>query len=277
MNLAESKFIQAGDIRTHYLEAGSGPPLVLLHGGGAGADSRSNWRDSLALLAANFRVLAADMVGFGDSDKPDVASYEYSQENRNQWLEDFVDALGLDKVSVVGNSMGGATALGLAMRAPQRVDKLVLMGSAGTRRDGPPSSALKTITDYDFTPQGMRRMIDVLTGPDYQPDEETITYRHQASLREDAKAAYRNIMQWVKDRGGLHYEEADIRKIATPALVLCGKDDLVVPMSRGYRFLELLDNSWGYFIPRCGHWVMTERPEEFVAVTTRFLRTDVHG
>ena len=277
MSQPESKFVQAGRIKTHYLEAGSGPNLVLLHGGGAGADARSNWRDSLPLLAKNFRVIAVDMVGFGESDKPDVADYVYSQDNRNRWLEDLVDALDLDDVSVVGNSMGGATALGLAMRAPQRVDKLVLMGSAGIKRDGPPSSALKTITDYDFTPEGMRRMIDVLTGPDYQPDEETIAYRHQASLREESKTAYRNIMQWVKDRGGLHYDEDEVRKITTPTLVMCGKADLVVPMSRGYRFLELLENSWGYFIPGCGHWVMAERPEEFVAVTTRFLQSNARG
>src|SRR5690606_34670482 len=92
------KFIQAAGVRTHYLEAGSGDPVILIHGGGAGADARGNWQHLLPIFAsAGFRAIAVDMMGFGQNDKPDPSSFVYSQQARVDHLAAFIDALGLKR------------------------------------------------------------------------------------------------------------------------------------------------------------------------------------
>src|SRR5437762_1679012 len=139
----ESKFINVAGLRTHYLEAGSGPTLILIHGGGSGADAHGNWKSCMPQYAKNFRTIAVDMVGFGKTDKPDPKGFAYSQKNRNEHIAGFVQAVAPGSVSIIGNSMGGATALGVAMMRPDLVAKLVLMGSAGIKVSDQPSPALK--------------------------------------------------------------------------------------------------------------------------------------
>ncbi len=92
-----SHFIVADGIRTHYLEAGSGPVVVLMHGGGAGADSYGNWRECISVFAKRFRVIAPDMVGFGRSDKPSPESYTYDQAGRNRQLVALLDSMKLEE------------------------------------------------------------------------------------------------------------------------------------------------------------------------------------
>ena len=92
-----SNFVDTNGIRTHYLEAGSGPTLVLMHGGGAGADAYGNWRECIPIFAKKYRVIAPDMVGFGRSDKPSPDSYTYDQPSRNRQLVTLLDALNIEK------------------------------------------------------------------------------------------------------------------------------------------------------------------------------------
>jgi 2-hydroxy-6-oxo-6-(2'-aminophenyl)hexa-2,4-dienoate hydrolase len=270
-----SRYVDAGGLRTHYLEAGDAgaSAVVLIHGGGAGADSVGNWRQSIPVLARHHRVLAMDMVGFGRSAKPE--GFEYSQPARNRHLADFLKALGLTRAALVGNSMGGATALGVAMSEPALVDRLVLMGSAGLNSQI--TESLKPIVFYDYTPDGMRRLIRALTGSRFEITDELVQFRYELSIDPDTRRAYSATMDWVRRQGGLFYEEDTIRRVATPALIVNGKNDLVVPLANAYRFLELLPNSWGYVIPHCGHWAMLEAPEEFIAATRHFLQAKVHA
>lgn len=266
----ESRFADAGGIRTHYLEAGEGAPVVLIHGGGAGADAYSNWRGVIPVLARDFRVIAVDMVGFGQSDKPDAANYEYSQSARNDHLAAFLKAADLAPAALVGNSMGGATALGVAMAEPDLVSRLVLMGSAGLNTEI--SDALLPILQYDFTIEGMRRLIAALTGERYQAPEDLVEYRHRLSIEPEARAAYQRIMAWIGAQGGLFYGEDEIARVKTETLVINGREDLVVPLKNAHRFCQLLENSWGYFIPHCGHWAMAEAPEDFTSAVSHFLK-----
>lgn len=267
-----SHFIDAGGIRTHYLECGdpAAPTIVLIHGGGAGATAMGNWRCTLPLFGRTFRAIAVEMVGFGETDKPDPEAYEYSQDARNIHLADFLDAMRLGPVPLIGNSMGGATALGVAMNRPELVAALVLMGAAGLNTEITP--ALEPILKYDFTLAGMQRLIDGLTGSRYTAPVEVVRSRHADSIKPETRAAYSGIMQWIGARGGLYYAEADVARVKTTTLVVNGKEDIVVPLSCAYRFLELLENSRGYIIPHTGHWVMIEAPDEFVGVVTQFLQ-----
>jgi 2-hydroxy-6-oxo-6-(2'-aminophenyl)hexa-2,4-dienoate hydrolase len=264
-----SHYLDVAGIRTHYLEAGSGPTLVLIHGGGAGADAWGNWRSCIPRYARDFRVVAVDMVGFGKTDKPDPAHFGYAQEDRNAHMIGFIEKLSMGAVNIIGNSMGGSTTLGVAMRRPELVRKMVLMGSAGIAVDNPDPEARKALA-FDFTRDGMRRLIAALTGPDYTVDERLVDYRLAVACEPAARAAL-----LAMRAGKLTYPESEVAKVKVPTLVVGGKLDRIAVPARIYRFLELLENSWGFVLPHCGHWVMMEAPEEFTAITTTFFRQDL--
>src|SRR5271154_1093168 len=113
-----SHTVSVAAVETHYLEAGEGEPLVLIHGGGAGADARGNWEGCIPAYAERFRVIAVDMIGFGAPAKPDPASYNYGQTGRNRHMIGFIEQVAGGPVHLIGNSMGGATALGVAIQRP---------------------------------------------------------------------------------------------------------------------------------------------------------------
>lgn len=269
MTPPEGHLVTTGEFKTHYLDVGEGKPVILLHGGGAGADGWSNWQGTLPAFAERVRALVVDLVGFGRSGKPDPATFTYSQAARTRQLIDFIEALGLEKVSIVGNSMGGCTALGVAMERPDLVESLVLMGSAGLS-SGPPSPSLQSILHYDFTEDGMRKIVSALTAPGYEAPEDQVRYRYELTIQPDTRAAYEATTAWVRENG-LKYPEADLAKIKTRALVVNGKNDQVVPITTAYKYLELLENSTGYILPHCGHWAMIEHPELFTRATLDFV------
>ncbi len=267
---AESKYVDVNGVNTHYYEAGSGEALVLLHGGGAGADSFGNWRGCMSTFAERYHVHAIDMIGFGFTDKPDPQNYSYTQQARNEHVIATIEALGLSPVNLIGNSMGGSTSMGVAAERPELVNKLILMGSAGVR--APITDELKSIMNYDYTIEGMVKIIRGLTHPDFEFDNELVDYRHGLSIQEDTKQAYNAIMGWIRGRGGLYYEEEYMSRITHNTLVVNGKSDLVVPLSSAFKLLELIRNSRGYIIPGCGHWAMIEKAEEFADVSLSFLK-----
>ena len=271
MNKFSSRYVDAAGVRTHYLDEGSGSPLILLHGGGAGADSYGNWRATIPLFAEHYRTIAVDMIGFGKTHKPDPDVFAYSQAERVEHLRSFINALEIPSAILVGNSMGGATALGLAAHFPALVQKLVLMGSAGLNTKI--HEDLLPVINYDFSREGMIRLIRALVNKDFKIDETLVSYRHTNSLEPDTRRAYGAIMKWIRDQGGLFYPPEVISRVACPTLIVSGKNDKVVPLENAYRFLELIGQSWGYIIPNCGHWAMIEHPVDFARTSMNFLRT----
>lgn len=266
----QQKTVQTGVFKTFYREAGEGAPLVLIHGGGPGADSHGNWKDLIPLFAQHHRVFAYDLVGFGNTEAPDPATFTYSMDARTQQLQDFIEALALGPANVIGNSMGGCTVLGLAIRKPELVRNMVLMGSAGLRMQLSPE--VGKLMHYDFTLEGMRAIATALAYPGFGISEEMIRYRHELTKREDIMRATAATQAWIKNNGGMFYEEADIARVPTRTLVFHGKNDKVVPVSVAQRFLELIENSHGYIMPKCGHWAMLEHPEYFGRICREFLR-----
>lgn len=271
MNKFSSRYVDAGGTRTHYSDEGNGSPLILLHGGGAGADSYGNWGATIPLFAEHYRTIAVDMIGFGKTDKPDPETSTYSQAARVEHLRSFMNALKIPKAMLVGNSMGGATALGLAAYSPAMVQKLVLMGSAGLNTTI--HEDLLPVINYDFSREGMIRLIRALVNKDFKIDEALVSYRHTNSLESGTRRAYGAIMKWIRDQGGLFYPPEVISRVACPTLIVSGKNDKVVPLENAYRFLGLIGRSWGYIIPNCGHWAMIEHPADFAHAALNFLQT----
>ena len=266
-----SHFIEIDGLKTHYLEAGSGDLLVLIHGGGSGADAHGNWKDCIGAYAEKFRVIAVDMIGFGQSAKPDPSAYSYGQTNRNKHMIAFIEAIaGGQPIYLIGNSMGGATALGVTIQRPELVRKLVLMGAAGLDIANPDPAPRKALGSYDFTPEGMRRLVGVLAGPNYQITDELVHYRHQLTIQPGAREAMSALHQHML-ADPMIYPREQIASVQTETLVVGGKLDQIAIPARIQGFLDLMPNSWGFILPHVGHWVMMEAPQEFVTVTTAFF------
>ena len=208
---------------------------------------------------------------FGATDKPDPAQFEYSQDARIGHIAGFVEALGLKSANLLGNAMGGATVLGVAATRPDLVDTLILTGSAGV--DPKLNDAVKPVMGYDYTPEGMMRLIEVMTHESFQPSPELIDYRYQNSIRPETKIGYDATIAWVREQGGLFYAEEFVASVKAPTLVVNGKQDRIVTLTQAYRMLELVENSAGYIMPNCGHWTMIEHPAEFAGVVTQFIQT----
>src|SRR5512132_3789069 len=134
----------AAGVKTNYLEAGQGPEVVLIHGSGPGVTAYANWRLVIPALAESFHVVAPDMVGFGYTERPGDVSYSVQT-----WADQTVglmDSLGIQKAHLVGNSFGGSIALRIATQHPDRVDRMVLMGSMGV--DFPITEGLDRVWGY---------------------------------------------------------------------------------------------------------------------------------
>jgi 2-hydroxy-6-oxo-6-(2'-aminophenyl)hexa-2,4-dienoate hydrolase len=263
------RFLETGSIKTAYYRAGKGPPLVLIHGGGAGADSYGNWRSCIDELAGHFDTIAVDLVGFGNSSKPDAQKFSYDQAARTKQLEEFILELGVGPTYIVGNSMGGLTSLDLSVARPDLVKAQILMGSAAIRT--PTNPALQSILNYDFTLEGMRKIVQGLTDDSFELDPALVQYRYELSIKPDVRAGYLATQNWIRERGGLYCDEELLQQIKVPTLIVSGKNDKVVPVTSAYRMLELIPHSWGAIFPRCGHWAMIEHPSHFCRTVVRFL------
>lgn len=269
----KDRFVNAGGINTRYLDEGQGLPLILIHGGGAGADSWGNWKGCIPLLSTNSRVLALDMVGFGKTDKPDPGTFVYDENARIKHIVDFIEAMGLERVNLVGNSMGGGASLGVCKTRPELVNKLVLMGSAGLSKLADMSEELRVILTYKPSLDHMRQVVQALTHDGFPVDEEMVEYRYKLTREPGTMEAYGAMMKWQVDHGGLFFPEEEIRQVKHKTLVINGKQDKVIPISHGNKFAQLLENSWLILIPNCGHWAMIEHPREFCDITAWFLST----
>ena len=171
--------IDAGGIGTNVHLSGDGPPVVLLHGSGPGVTAFANWRLTMPHLAKRFRVVAPDLLGFGFTERPADNRYE-----KERWLghvEKTLDALGLRHVDLVGNSFGGALALAFALSRPERVRRLVLMGSVGVRFDITPG--LDAVWGYRPSFENMRELLDVFAYDRKLVNDELAQLRYQASIQ----------------------------------------------------------------------------------------------
>ncbi|ADG06989.1 alpha/beta fold hydrolase [Kyrpidia tusciae] len=265
-------YIVANGIKTHVWETGSGETVLFVHGGGAGADAWGNWKDTLPrFAAAGFRAVAIDMVGFGKTDKPDPATFEYSNQARIDHLIGVIQSMNVSKLNLVGNSMGGAASLGVCIQRPELVNKLVLLGSAGRHRPVQRSEELNAVLKYTPGREQMYKIVRGLTNPKFEVDEAMVDYRLALSQSPGTMEAYIGTMKWV-EKNGMFYEDEELQSIPHKTLVIHGKNDRMVPIDESWEICRLIENAWMHIIPNCGHWAMIEHPDEFCAVTLYFLK-----
>jgi 2-hydroxymuconate-semialdehyde hydrolase len=260
-------------IDTNYHDAGTDvdgrPPVLLLHGSGPGVSAWANWRTVLPGLSRGHRILAPDIVGFGYTDRPD--GFAYTRENWVAHLLGFLDALDLPKVSLVGNSFGGALALWLASTHPERVHRLVLMGSAGV--SFPLTPGLDAVWGYQPSPEAMGEVMRYFAHDSSRITDDLVRLRYEASIRPGVAEAYSSMFPAPRQDGveALALTDEDITRIPNPALLVHGRDDQVIPLQTSLRLHQLLDDSELHVFGRCGHWVQIEAGDRFVDLVSAFL------
>jgi 2-hydroxy-6-oxo-octa-2,4-dienoate hydrolase len=263
------KTLVANGISTNYLDAGSGKPVVFVHGSGPGVTAYANWRLTLPVLADRFHCYAPDMAGFGYTERPEGVSY--TLQNWVDQLVGFLDALELPAVSLVGNSFGGAVALRLAVTHPERVDRLVLMGSVGV--PFAITEALDAVWGYQPSLESMRRMLDYFAYSRELVTDELARVRYEASVRPGFQESFAAMFPAPRQRwvDALSTPPEQIAELKQPTLIVHGRDDKVIPLATSLRLHELIDDSELHVFGRCGHWTQIERSGPFTALVAEFL------
>lgn len=266
--------ITAAGYRTNVHDHGadnakSDVPVMMIHGSGPGVTAWANWRLVIPELAKHRRVVAPDMLGFGYTERPEDNTY-----NRERWVAHAIgvmDALGLEKVDLVGNSFGGGLALALAIEHPQRVRRLVLMGSVGV--SFPITEGLDEVWGYQPSLENMRRLMDVFAFNKNLLTDELAEMRYQASIRPGFQESFAAMFPAPRQRwvDNLASPEEDIRALPHETLILHGREDEVIPLAASYRLAELIDRAQLHVFGRCGHWTQIEHASRFVRLVNDFL------
>jgi 2-hydroxymuconate-semialdehyde hydrolase len=264
--------LEVGGIPTRVHEAGEGPPVVLVHGSGPGVSAWANWSLTLPVLARRFHVVAADAVGFGDTTAPEHFSFDRSSWTRH--LLELIDTLGLERVSVVGNSFGGALALSLAAAHPDRVNRLVLMGSVGVAF--PITPGLDAVWGCEPTEAALREVMPLFAFDRSRLTDELVARRAAAAAQPAVAASYAAMFPAPRQRwvDGLALDERQIGALPHETLIVHGRDDQVIPLDNSSRLHRLIDRSDLHVFGRCGHWVQIEAADRFTRLVGDFLE---HG
>jgi 4,5:9,10-diseco-3-hydroxy-5,9,17-trioxoandrosta-1(10),2-diene-4-oate hydrolase len=263
-------------------EAGRGPALVMLHGGGPGASGVSNYSRNIDTLAQDFRVVVPDMPGYGRSakcvDQSDPFGYLADM------IRGLLDELGLATAHLIGNSYGGAAALRLALDTPHRVDRLVLMGPGGigTTRAAP-TAGLKSLLSYYGGDGPSRDKLEAfirnyLVYDGASVPDELIDLRYATSIdpevvanpplrRPSGPMALRTLWRMDLTR------DSRLNHLQTPTLVLWGRDDKVNRPAGGPMLVNLMPNAELVMTSRTGHWMQWERADLFNLLVVDFLST----
>jgi 2-hydroxymuconate-semialdehyde hydrolase len=263
------RWVDAGGIRTNVHDRGRGDPVVLLHGSGPGVSAWANWRLTIPALERHFRVVAPDVVGFGFTERPTGVRYDLATWCRH--LGALLDALGLDRVHLVGNSFGGALALAFTIGQPERVNRLVLMGSVGVRF--PLTPGLDEVWGYEPSIEAMRRLLDLFAYDRSLVTDELAELRYRASIRPGVQEAYRQMFPAPRQRwvDALASPEEALAGLAQPTLLIHGREDRVIPPECSQRLFLVIPRAELHMFGRCGHWTQIEHANRFNGLVADFL------
>jgi pimeloyl-ACP methyl ester carboxylesterase len=257
------KFVTLYGAKIHYIEAGSGPAVILLHGLGGDV---SNWFATIGPLSQKYRVIVPDQIGFGRSDKPMI---NYRVGTLVDFLDAFYKELKIERASLVGNSLGGWTAAAFALAHPEKVDRLVLVDAAGFALTGDVSPRALNVLNAS-TLEGAKQILN------------QIFYNKQLFASDAAAGLMLTRRMMVGDGytiqrfiesilNGEDMLDKRLSAIKHPTLIIWGREDLLTPLALGERFKKEISGSELLIIEKCGHVPQLEKSVEFNAALMKFL------
>jgi len=271
-----SRFVETPGWKLHYHEAGEGHPVLFLHGSGPGATAWSNFHSNIGAFSDHFRVLLLDQPGWGES-----SPMEDAEGGHRQAIIEFLDALELEKVSLVGNSLGGINALEIAMTTPERVANLITMGAPDLTIPNffsPAGFSLGLQAVYrgftDRTFEVYKNLIDVMTFDDRFLTDEFVQQRLDDALKHPHHLDAFVARAAQPRAGAVNWDAQKLAALEHPTLLVHGRDDQVVPYEGTLRLLTMIPNSRAVLFNQCGHWAQVEKADEFNRVVIDFLQTN---
>lgn len=262
--------IKTGNFETNYHDRGKGETVVLLHGSGPGVTSWANWNKVFPLMENDFRIVAPDMVGFGFTERPENQAF-----NMAVWVQqtiDLFDALEIEKAHLVGNSFGGALALSMAIQYPERINKLVLMGSMGV--SFPITYGLDRVWGYTPSYENMQELLDIFTYDHSFITEDLIKSRFESSMQPGFQESFSQMFPAPRQNGveGMAGNQNYIRDIIHETLVIHGREDRVIPLENSLRLVQMIRNAQLHVFGKCGHWTQIEHTDEFATLVSDFFK-----
>jgi 4,5:9,10-diseco-3-hydroxy-5,9,17-trioxoandrosta-1(10),2-diene-4-oate hydrolase len=288
-----SRVATIGGLRVHYHEAGRAPAevgpgsantgpgdagtVVLLHGGGPGASAWSNFGRTLPVIAGHFRTLMMDLPGYGQSAARPLTGHFFTI--AADALAGLLDDLGIDKVHLIGNSLGGGTALRFALGYPKRVGRMVLMGPGGMTLNvlaPDPTEGVRRLMEFGAPPGPSRAKMEaflrIMVHDQRLITDELIDERYAVASQPGALAA---MAAMGGSFFGEHAEDGmlwrDAHHVKHEVLLIWGREDRVNPLDGALVALKQLRRAQLHVFGGCGHWAQLEKFDEFNELTLRFL------
>jgi pimeloyl-ACP methyl ester carboxylesterase len=273
----EDRYIKVGNVNSRYWSAGEkGSTVILLHGVGCHVEF---WERNIATLAQEHRSFAVDIVGFGRTDKPEVV---YTFQLMADFVLDFMNAMGIDKASLVGNSMGGGISMTVAAQAPERVEKIVLVDPVGLGRGVSPVMRLMSLPLLGnvLTAPSRKGVIRQMQLCLYNPSQASDDFIDRATLISALPGNQRSFLSLLREtcnmagvkKGIVANFSVDIKRIKSPILVMWGRQDRILPLADGEAAVQKMANGRLHIMDQAGHLPQIDKPEEFNATVLDFLR-----
>lgn len=273
---AKDQYVKVGQIETRFWTLGDeGTPVIMLHGLGGSVE---DWQPNINSLAQHHRVYAVDLAGFGRSEKPPVVfTFSYGA----QFVNDFMEVQHIKRASLIGNSIGGAVILRFAIQFLDKVDKLVLVNSAGLGRE------LAFILRFVTLPligelltrpsrKGMALSLKQSVCDSNLITEELVESSYNLAILPKAQKYFLSTLRGCADFRGQHTENIlsivnNLATITAPTLIIWGRQDRILPVAHAYVAKERIPNAELRILDPCGHLPQLECSEDFNALVLEFL------
>ncbi|OAH25946.1 alpha/beta hydrolase [Corynebacterium stationis] len=263
----EDKWIETAEGElTHYHDLGEGTPILFLHGSGTGVTAAANWWLNLPQLSEHGRCIAIDSIGYGQTIAADDVEYGIKE-----WVRHAVrvlDALGIEKTWIVGNSLGGWLAFQFALDYPERLLGIVSMGTGGAKL----TKALKGHSNPNLSEEGIRETLELFVVNKDLVTDDLVKLRYQSALNDTASDRLKEVVAARdRDRTELPLDFERLAKLDIPVLLIHGMQDHVIPVSRTWEILNTIPHADAHVFSQCGHWSQVERADEFNEVVSSYI------
>jgi 4,5:9,10-diseco-3-hydroxy-5,9,17-trioxoandrosta-1(10),2-diene-4-oate hydrolase len=271
-----SRVVEFNGMKIHYDEVGSGPALIFVHGGGPGSTGLNTFSRNMAAFADRYRVIAIDLPCYGQSSKLKISEPLWGYYAKV--LAGFIDALGLGKAHLAGNSMGGAASLKTALDFPEKVDRLVLMSPACgySPFQTPPTDGVRLMVTFYLPPgpslERLRQFLNYLVyDPRSVPDEILNERLQQATDPQTAEFMPLRLGRNMPPIEDLWRERLD--RLPHETLIIWGREDRMNPIDQGMILMRQIPKAQFLAMPQCGHWVQWDKAAAFNRTAAAFLES----